>query len=442
MNNTDLDTAYFFDIHRHPHKHTKLELSLEAFLEASRNGQLFDSEPTETATPVIPDAKSITSINTTSWIDLQILLVWTLTGKIADKETIYPYRDVFQALLKRYGLRSSFRLNVVCAYLICAVRLKRNGWSAEDKNNVDDFQEFCSRLLDPRKNVINGSTFMCAHREANETDANKLVPKLKSESFVRVVNILRGIVYNLENKQLLLTVYHLNQSKYSLLAIFPNIILKYLEQEGLDKLLTSIGEHYMEIDGLIKELSCDRLRLSLFPTEKHIINTRRLCEDLGGADWRTLTPLKGQQSLPDMILHEIAEEAAMDEVERYMPEYGNIISGGTLTQKALQTKNAELVGWYEEQENLTPYAKALYETIFYYNWGRILSDSDGIGIGIDRDHSDFQVRAFHAGYNKAYEFGSRAPIVYLRRSEREVGKSDVHSLSLRQFWRYSTDHIR
>ena len=130
----------------------------------------------------------------------------------------------------------------------------------------------------------------------------------------------------------------------------------------------------------------------------------------------------------------------MEEVNRYMPEYGAVRS--FQSHRPEHTGDADLIAWYAEQENMTPYAKAFYETMFYFSWGQKIHQCGGIAIGVDRDHSDFQVRAFHTGYNDNYAFGSRAPLVYLRRSEREIGKTDIHSVSLRQFWRYSGDHKR
>lgn len=79
--------------------------------------------------------------------------------------------------------------SVACAYSACEVRLKRSGWSVEDKNNLDDFRTWCGHLLDPDDLDIAISTFMCAHREADEEDANKLVKKLKTKSFVRTIQM-------------------------------------------------------------------------------------------------------------------------------------------------------------------------------------------------------------------------------------------------------------
>lgn len=436
------DRAVFFDINRHPDKHKTLSLDLREFLDLSVQGQLFGSEPSVTTTrPVLPDIDGALTLGTNEWIKLQLVLIWALTGKIADRDTVAPYKDVYRNLLKQFNIQNSFRISVAFAYLTCAVRLKRNGWGAEDKNNVDDFESFCRQLLDPAKGTIMATTFMCAHREADEEDSNKLVKKLKTESFVRIINALKGAVYNLDDKKVDLAIYHLDGSRYSLLAIFPNIIFQYLESEGLGMLLNTLGKHYHEIEQLGRELTTDKFSIHLSPSEKHIIETRAFCEEIGGEAWRSLTPHEAARILPE-YLDEITGVAAMAEVSRYMPEYNAVKINGINVNYKQHAEDEEVMRWYSQQEDLSPYGKAFYETLFYFNWGRKTRQTDGVAIGIDRDHSDFQVRAFHAGYNGEYKFGSRAPVVYLRRSDREVGKNDINSLSLRQFWRYSADHKR
>jgi hypothetical protein len=435
------DSAIFYDIHRHPEKQHAIELTLAQFLDSAAKGQLFTSDTAIAPCPDLPAIDGALQLDTSDWVNLEIALVWALTGKLADKETIYPYRDVYRALLKTYKLQNTFRLSVLVAYLICAIRLKRNGWSTEDKNNVDDYKVFCEQLLDPDVPTVTVSAFMCAHREADEEDANKLVKKLKTESFVRIMNIFNSVAHNLTEKTVNFTIFHLDDNRYSLLAIFPNIIFKYLESDGLGVLLRTLGEHYRTIEALTQELSTDRLKVTLKPTGEYIAATRKLCAEVGGENWRQLTPAEAARTVTDSYLHEITEEAAMEEVRRYMPEYG-AVKANSVTTAYTHAGDENIMQWYAEQENLTPYAKALYETLFYFNWGKTTKEQDGIAVGIDRDHSDFQVRAFHTGYNSDYQFGSCAPVVYLRRSDRELGKTDIHSLSLRQFWRYSGDNKR
>ena len=434
------EVAYFFDIHRHPEKGL-ITLSLPEFINQAKSGQLFTTDTASGSCPTEPDINRALQPNTNDWIKLQILLVWSLTSKTVDKETIYPYRDVYQNLIKKHGINSSFRLCVLFAYLICGFRLKRYGWSCEDKNNVDDFKKFCDLLLD-HNNKLNITTFMCAHRESDEQDANKLVKRLKTESFIRAINVIKGLVYNSHNKSAKLTIYHLDDDKYSLLAIFPNIIFKYIESDGLSTLLNTLENHYNQIKELAGQLSSDRLSLNVIPTKEHIIATRQQCEKIGKTNWKSLSPHQAQQLVNNKNIHEIADATAMDEVARYMPEYGAIKIDGFASYYKKHPGDKAIMDWYVQQEKLTPYAKAFYETLFYYNWGRDTRKNNRIAIGIDRDHSDFQVRAFHAGFNAKYEFGSTAPLLYLRRSDREVGKQDIHSISLRQFWRYSADSKR
>jgi hypothetical protein len=433
------DAATFYDIHRKPDENTALSYSLEQFLEAAAKGQLFASDEAAMLCPPLPDPTLALEPSKDDWLKLQAVLAWSLTGKLADKETLYPYREIYRAMLKKYGLESTFRLSAAFAYLLCGVRLKRHGWGSEDKNNIDDFSAFCEQLLDPAKPNVTIYTFMCAHREADEADKNKLVRQLKTQSFVRIANLLKGVACNVSDKRLGVVIHHLDGARFSLLAIFPNIIFRYAAEDGIQQLLDTLDGHYKQIDELAARLSDDTVTLQLTPTTGHIAATRRLCETIGGKDWRRLTPASARQAGLDDSVFEIAEESATDEVTRYMPEYGAI---GQTDYSAQDNQDADLIAWYKDQEDLTPFAKALYETLFYYSWGKLAGEKQALAIGMDRDHSDFQVRAFHAGYHGSYEFGSRAPLVYLRRSEREIGKNDVHSISLRQFWRHSDDHKR
>lgn len=101
----------------------------------------------------------------------------------------------------------------------------------------------------------------------------------------------------------------------------------------------------------------------------------------------------------------------------------------------------QVIEWFMRQHSMTISAKAVYETTFYYLWGRYCGMYPGaFAIGFDRDHDRFQHFAWHWGCLSAVSPESLQQTVplYARRNPGGRERGALVNLSFRQFWRYET----
>ncbi len=79
-------------------------------------------------------------------------------------------------------------------------------------------------------------------------------------------------------------------------------------------------------------------------------------------------------------------------------------------------------------------ARAFYECAFYYIWGCYCGSTKCFGIGLDRDHSEYQVESWKLGYEDECK-DALSVLPYARRTETRHHDGQLRGLSLRQFWR-------
>jgi hypothetical protein len=162
------------------------------------------------------------------------------------------------------------------------------------------------------------------------------------------------------------------------------------------------------------------------------------CEKLCGIHWRLIDNFN---SIKDEDIKTITRDMTLNDVRRYMPEYESK-SSVEIDTHSLSDREKGAINLYLGDDKLQLHSKSLYETLFYYTWGKITKDEDGIAIGIDRDHDLFQVQAFSLGYSGIVDISNGTPLLYARRTDAELLSDDINSASFRQQWRHSENNIK
>lgn len=379
----------------------------------------------------IVDSRGILAKDKSFWVRAIRTLVLSISGKIISLVDVYMYRDLLTLLRREFNYQcNSFPKLLAFSYLICGFDIQRSNWSEEGVNSYADFISFL-RTVSEREDRLKIYSFMCPHREADNVAKNTIVDKVKIESFIRLVNVIKGYTCNYypKRRQIDWTIYHITGHKSELPALFPNIVKNYLDNHSIDILINKLKLNYHQVKKVAAKLTDERTNIHIKPLHRYINLVEKQCLSKYGRNWLQITDIS---KIADQIMS-LANNLTCHDVERYMPEYEKTDFIDALKKHA----SNHVIKYYLQSGNFSLHGKALYETMFYYLWGRTCKSTGGIGIGIDRDHDLFQTQAFNLGYNDLLDYTNGASLLYMRRSSRENGLSNLKSISLRQFWRYS-----
>jgi len=355
------------------------------------------------------------------WYNLISKLVFCLSGKEIEARQLHIYRQLARQIDKQFTSISVSDKNIALAYFIVMFAVKKEVWSHSDKNSYHDATSFLEVIASSTQ--VQTYSVFCAHRESNEVAKDTLVSKLKLVAFQRLVNAYCGFLFHL-GKRSKWILYHPSGNNFGLISIFPGIALQYMQQDKEKELCKIMDKHFDKVDLYCQRLSSRVLTLELRDLSQFIEPIIYNLTIRYGEDWVKFDRYDlFSEEHEDILL--LARDLALTDVRRYMPEL---------------EKNHGDLGlnmFYRHYGLMDPVAKSIYESNFYSHWGEIVKNNQAIGLGIDRDHDLFQVQGFHYGNQGKIEFGSRAPLLYARRSGRENGENNINAISLRQFWRWS-----
>lgn len=234
------------------------------------------------------------------------------------------------------------------------------------------------------------------------------------------------------------------------------MFIQYLEKGDIGYLLSLLRDHFSDLKNLARKLTTDSLKINIehldnITRETHLFLIRQF-----GNNWHDLNFEEGYE--PSFLV-DTALNFVKPEIQRLNPFYRNgsavdflylkdeflkknlnkvsEFSIESLDSRELSEVVTSAINWFFENQLMHISAKALYETAFYYVWGRNSAmKRSGIAIGIDRDHAEYQYLAWKRGYND-YCYGDHCEnsIVYARRSKKEIIHSTLNDISFRQFWR-------
>ena len=359
----------------------------------------------------------------------------------------------------RCGLESPNFLFGCLPYMFIGFDSKRRSSPGKDGVNSDDnFYEVLNLLNSGGKIKI--SSFLCTHKERREIDPDKLRKQIKFSDVSRVINLMSGILDNSTVESAEIRFFQPTGSYSSASYIFPQIIMSYLGDGMLGDMLVRLDDHSSTMKEYISRFESPRRRFISSSIDSLVTQTNFEARKRFGDDWKKMPEdlilglAGGTCGKAIDTIAEVAYFMTQKEVERLMPFYSNPIS---IDEKIIQTnlQNARRLGDEVGNKNLeldvnkiinslnetmSIYGRAVYETLFYYMWGRNAGKSDEIGFGLDTDHEMFQTAAWDIGWKESIEqemniSKKKSPLLYSRKAEDGKEGEFLNNMSFRQFWR-------
>jgi len=328
--------------------------------------------------------------------------------------------------------------------------------SSPGKDGVNNYQngfEFLKALSDERDLKV--SSYLCAHRGVRVRDGpDMLLPEIDSKGVVKALNLIRGLTHNGPGKSVEVTLYQPAGTPLSATYVFPQILLSYAEKGELTGLIRRLNEHFLQMSSLLDSVSDKNFHFKLKSIDEIVSDSTSECTRRFGSQWSRLDEnklylLAGKETEKAMDpLAEVAYFMTIPEVKRLMPFYSNpdkisqelFDKNLRLAEETRDRSTIEAVTSILElfKEKQSAAGRAIFETIFYYLWGKNSALEKGVGIGLDTDHEMFQTAAWDLGWKEANTIEQQinsSPLIYARKSKDKGNEECLARFNLRQFWR-------
>lgn len=413
----------------------------ESFAEVSSKSKISDIDPLGIKTPK-------------KWEDYMMLLVWAISGKEASRQEILRGRQILLALptwfkknIDLYQVSFGF-----LPYLLVGFKSHLEDRFLSDSNKVNDVAEFIVSLSFRTNQVF--ESFLCAHREKDTVKKFCLVEGVHRSKTLVALNLSKALLVNnpwgISHQ---INWFQQGPTQFACLNMFPEMFLRYMSSGEIPKLLQKLDVHHKQVNGLMAE-GVGKVTSYLDGADTRSIATLSFLSDKYGESWKSLDFSTSKFSSDYLV--QVALTDALSGVLRLTPFYSN----PALYRECLEMKKqyvllnlakVEEIGlafgkdliysviekFYETQE-MHPTAKALYEVTFYYLWGCHAAADNVFSVGIDRDHSEFQYKAWNHGFNLVPQIEKRvsnSSLIYARRGVEGKNTSMLKDFSVRQFWR-------
>jgi hypothetical protein len=339
------------------------------------------------------------------------------------------------------------------SYLFIAFKGKVFDSFNSEFNYIEDLVSFTLALHSPGKKTF--SSFLCAHREpkVNE-EINLLQSFIPRDKVRRALSLLFGMLSNIPGKEKRRIILLQQKPTYfATSSIFPEVTVDYFSKANICEMMNVINYQYQLIEDVVQELSGEKVKGKLVNLDNLTVRIERFLQDRFGKEWRH-KDFTLDEYYSDPIV-EIAVNMTLPGVKRMMPFFSNDFQKKFLLQKnEILQKNKEkalsvggkdyavliegVTEWFMLQHSMNITAKAVYETTFYYLWGKYCGTFKNLfAIGLDREHNRFQHFSWKLGYRdgqgKSNSF-KLAPL-YVRRNPSSKNNGNLADLSFRQFWR-------
>lgn len=378
------------------------------------------------------------------WEQAMATMIYAISDQIPNREEVKKGRQIIERLPKniKKDINKQFVLGFL-PYLLTGFNFHLNKNFVADSNFINNGVAFITKVY--QKPFVHAQSLLCAHRESRKIKELSLRDHVHETKMVRALNLEQGLLANAGVETQIIDWYQQTATPRASSNMFPEIFIHYLKTGRIIELVKTLNLHEVEMKMLMENSSSRVVGANLIPLDTFTSQVEKFLESRYGSNWGQM------QSIPneDDLLSKIASKIAMPVVERLMPFYGNSKKEIDELQKYLKvnlqgiedTNDEEIVSsifkWFVDSQQMTKFGKALYETTFYYLWGSVSAEKDTVGIGIDRDHENYQYRAYKEGYagNASNRDLCSAPIIYARRVDTENSKGILRDFSIRQFWR-------
>lgn len=304
-------------------------------------------------------------------------------------------------------------------------------------------------------NRILFSSFLCAHRDPKISDElNLLQSHIPPEKIRRAAALVLAITHNVQ-KGLCGKVVFLQQgaSHAAASSIFPEVTVEYLVTGRMYEMLEKLRYQCCLVREVFTALPGPRIRAQLVSLDVLTQRIESFLKRRYGSQWRLINFTSNIYD--DDPIVQIGIDMALPEIERMMPFFSGDFRQAVFSKKdeflemnelaAYKSGGHELavlvtqaIEWFIQQHSMTISAKAVYETTFYYLWGKYCNMFKGaFAIGFDREHDRFQHFAWKCGAESEMENNKIHQTVplYARRNSDGHKQESLTNLSFRQFWR-------
>jgi len=409
----------------------------------------FDDNSDTTSLKDIESIDPLLEKNPEDWYKAFGTAICTITGCVINNEDKKYIKKLYSEL-KKYSKNDSVLEELLHSrkfifgclpYIVVGFQVENKGWGKDGNNNIGNFLTMVKAL----SRGADVSSFLCAHREKKPS----LVEVLDFESVMKASNLILGIRKNIHSAtsstEPQLTFFQPDASIEGVGAVFPEIFLTYLNSGKLGELIMGLYEHFNSLGMFLEHEYKGDVKVVSLKNHKEAIH--EYATSHYGENWKSFQnlPRTGNDALDDMV------ESTAEKVQRFMPYYEQGINiSNDLVRKNISEASkytnemssmAELINGAVNDFSAinTAVSKAIYETVFYGEWGKRTKDRNGVIIGLERDHHLFQTMGIAFGYNDhklQYNTNQLVPAMYARRNVVD-NPANLNDLSFRQFWRIS-----
>ena len=393
------------------------------------------------------------------WSDFFSTACQILSGHSPSKDEMRIVRDYIRRLpnaFKKTHLDKRFTLSFV-AYLFIGFKAHSQDGFNFDSNSIDSLVEFTQAVCSQNKLLF--TSFLCAHRDPKSQPGeplNLLQSRIPPEKIRCAASLVLALMQNASTSSKGKAVFLQQEaSQTATSSVFPEVSVEYFLNARAYEMLERLQYQYQLVQGVLDDMSGERVVARLVSLDVLSGRIERFLRDRYGVEWRHLD---FTSSTFDDPLVEVAVYMTLPDIERMMPFFSGNFQKDFLSKEteiletnqrsALQKSGpamvplvTEAIKWFMRQHSMTISAKAMYETTFYYLWGRYCGLVPGaFGVGFDRDHERFQHFAWQLGARSSSGHNrlSQTIPVYARRNPSTNGKGHLVNLSFRQFWRYES----
>lgn len=387
------------------------------------------------------------------WENLMSVIIYCLCGKLPLRQEVLRGRQIMMALPKHLRVKEEAEKIAfsLLPYILVGFKTHIEDQFQADSNIVADVALFIEHLYDDLDPVA--TSFLCAHRGKSATEKHILIDSVQIQKAQVALNMIKGVLANDPwAKTRSIRWYQQGPTEWASLNMFPEMFLKYLTSGRISHLLTLLGRHFSKLEDMMRMAEPNQIQTTLFELDPVTLEVLSFLAERYGASWRS-TDFSSARVAKDELVS-LALDVTLSEVVRQMPFYSSVHTGQEYVDKkaSLIAKNIELsqdssseqadlvrrvVERFFQAQVMHPTAKAVYETAFYYLWGkRSVARKGELAMGIDRDHHNFQYTAWKQGYCDGREMDAPSiPLLYARRTAEDSEGPALKDYCIRQFWR-------
>ena len=365
--------------------------------------------------------------------------IFAASGQVADRSELLHGRAVLDGAPRSARARLEPRdIAGILAPLLMGFRLSQAHEFVREANRHRDASRVFSRLLDSEH--VNLDVPLCAHRERAEVAPRRLACAPHRASFARVCGLLQLLLSNAHVAGASVRFLQQGPTERAASCMFPSVFDEYARNGEVALLLEALAGHHVTLRAWLPPYCNGKVMFEVGALDPLSIAAEADLYEALGPGWQRLsdeTPgVKAAATwLSDPATH-VALDKAVEHVARFMPEIGrrSTINGTERATYAASDSCAveAALHWHNERARMSRLGRALFELAFYRRWGLNTRARNGIGLGFDRDFSEFQRMAWSRAFDA--EPDAPVPLLYARRTENTRAGGALRQLSYRQFW--------